>query len=494
MSILSIIKATLFALVLLSIGIITTEQKAHATSDIPTLRSSNGQQIPVDPIKQIEAIKTNRPTTIDEFEFDQGHWSIGSDAKGAAFYSRGAFYMSEPITNVTRFSYSDYRVADFLLEVNTTHVAGPLNNSFGVMFRLVNNHDFYGFFISSNGYFQVIKQIHDQIDSSVPWTRSIAIHPGRANSNKLSVLAIGDQFTFLVNNIVVAKVKDTALSKGQLALAVGAMEEEGVIIAFDDFKLWAIEADTISEQFLLNPAVVTPTISSASIPTPAVMPESFPVHATVNTILLNLRKGPGTNFGTVGKLRRNEKLTVIGQINNCTWLKVLTPQDTEGWVAGGSRYVALSTTSCANIPEVMALPLAAAEPSSTSSSADTSGQVVGIIASDAPIAVILIPEDEHGRFVVDLAKDVIQVDTDDAGHFVFDNVPSGVYLLVSPDTTSTIRVYQPPSDSTLIEDHIAFGQLWVFKVRKGQTINLGRLRYLAGVDPFEPDSPIIMSR
>lgn len=75
--------------------------------------------------------------------------------------------------------------------------------------------------------------------------------------------------------------------------------------------------------------------------------------ATVIVESLNVRSGPGTNYNRIGAVSNGDVLTVIGQVNNCNWLQVMTPTGAEGWVSGSSRYVTLNAR-CADIPEANA--------------------------------------------------------------------------------------------------------------------------------------------
>ena len=70
--------------------------------------------------------------------------------------------------------------------------------------------------------------------------------------------------------------------------------------------------------------------------------------ATVLVAKLNVRSGPGTTYARLGQVSAQDVLEVVGQAQNCGWLKVQT--DTlDGWVSGQRQYVKLST-ACSNIP------------------------------------------------------------------------------------------------------------------------------------------------
>jgi hypothetical protein len=80
-----------------------------------------------------------------------------------------------------------------------------------------------------------------------------------------------------------------------------------------------------------------------------------PADAVVTASQLNVRSGPGTVFGTVTTLAKDEALEVIGQSDSCAWLQVRTASGVEGWVAhviGGKEYTSL-TIACNSVPEVV---------------------------------------------------------------------------------------------------------------------------------------------
>jgi serine protease Do len=73
----------------------------------------------------------------------------------------------------------------------------------------------------------------------------------------------------------------------------------------------------------------------------------------VQSATLNVRSGPGTNFGRISAVAQGDVLTVVGQVNNCAWLSVVTPDGKEGWVSGAGQYVSLDT-ACSDVPAAQA--------------------------------------------------------------------------------------------------------------------------------------------
>ncbi len=64
---------------------------------------------------------------------------------------------------------------------------------------------------------------------------------------------------------------------------------------------------------------------------------------------LNVRSGPGTTYGQIGSLTRNEQVIITGRNSACTWLHIMLPSEGEGWISADSSYVQLNTP-CAEIP------------------------------------------------------------------------------------------------------------------------------------------------
>ena len=84
-------------------------------------------------------------------------------------------------------------------------------------------------------------------------------------------------------------------------------------------------------------------------------PTPVPVDAVVTAPQLNVRSGPGTAFGTVATLVKDNVLDVVGQSNSCVWLQVRTATGAEGWVAHvieGKEYTSLNI-ECNSVPEVV---------------------------------------------------------------------------------------------------------------------------------------------
>lgn len=101
--------------------------------------------------------------------------------------------------------------------------------------------------------------------------------------------------------------------------------------------------------------------------------------ATVLVDKLNVRSGPGTGYTRLGGVSANDVLTVVGQAQNCAWIKIET-KTLKGWVSGQSGYLRLST-ACSKIP-------AAAAPALVPAAAPTAvtAAVPPVVPTATPVA------------------------------------------------------------------------------------------------------------
>lgn len=84
----------------------------------------------------------------------------------------------------------------------------------------------------------------------------------------------------------------------------------------------------------------TASVPAATVPTLPVATPTLPaggagtgVTATVTGDALNVRRGPGTQYGVIASVTRGAELEVLGQNSEGTWLQVVLENGTLGWVA-----------------------------------------------------------------------------------------------------------------------------------------------------------------
>ena len=162
---------------------------------------------------------------------------------------------------------------DFDLRVAAQAVDGPIDNGYGVVFRLQNKDNtsfdddsYYLFLISSDGYYRVTRVLDGSEQILSDWIDSPLIQQGLNAVNQLRVVARGDRFQFYVNDApvqlcipddpdaistysggtciggaMVDALTDNAIPDGQIGVTAKATSSGGgdVVAAFDNLLVYA---------------------------------------------------------------------------------------------------------------------------------------------------------------------------------------------------------------------------------------------------------------
>lgn len=125
--------------------------------------------------------------------------------------------------------------SDFYLTVDTRRVSGPLDASYGTVFR----HDtgnYYLFSIRDDGFFNLNLWYDFTWRAVIDWTGTLAIRPGEVN--QLAVLAKGTHFTLSINGTTVAEVEDEQLAEGEMGLSVVFITPGNAVFTFAGFEIY----------------------------------------------------------------------------------------------------------------------------------------------------------------------------------------------------------------------------------------------------------------
>jgi hypothetical protein len=170
--------------------------------------------------------------------------------------------------NKKPFSVASQHWGDFDLSVQASPADGPLNNGYGVIFRLQtkgnsspDDDDFYLFLVSSDGFYQVMRSIDGQQKELSNWIPSPLVTQGIDVVNHLRVVATGDRFRFYINGQPVQlcvpnnpdgtstyndrlggcidgqmldTLVDASIGSGQLGVVIQTLDEPGVVVNFDN--------------------------------------------------------------------------------------------------------------------------------------------------------------------------------------------------------------------------------------------------------------------
>jgi hypothetical protein len=153
---------------------------------------------------------------------------------------------------------------DFDLTVTGRAVEGPEDNGYGVIFRMRDRFNFYAFFVSSDGYYRVLRVVNGDERELSTWIDSPTVAPGLGAVNTLRVAARGDQFEFYANGERLAvcipndpgarstyyldtclegqmldTLTDSTFPSGQLGVVAQAFAQPDVVVEFDNVVVYS---------------------------------------------------------------------------------------------------------------------------------------------------------------------------------------------------------------------------------------------------------------
>jgi hypothetical protein len=175
----------------------------------------------------------------DDFSDASGNWPQVSDTNGSLSIANGIYRIQVYSTHYEVLAAPGHTFRDVQVEVDATRLAGPVQNLFGLVCRSSNLHNFYFFAISSDGYYALGKMKNGKTSllGQEMMALTTTIFQG-LSSNHLRLDCIGDTLRGYVNGQVVAISNDTDFSSGDVGLVVGALDNSGVDVAFDNFVVY----------------------------------------------------------------------------------------------------------------------------------------------------------------------------------------------------------------------------------------------------------------
>ncbi len=176
----------------------------------------------------------------DDFSDPQSGWDRHSGGELTTDYAEGQYRVAVQPANLDAWGLAGLDLNDMQLQVDAVQLAGPADNTFGVLCRVTRTGDqsnFYFFQISSDGYFAIGKVVKDQrtfLNPAGDFEPLAAIQTAPAAVNVLAAACQGQQFTFTVNGQPAGAFTDAELTHGDVGLLAGTFNEGGVLIAFDN--------------------------------------------------------------------------------------------------------------------------------------------------------------------------------------------------------------------------------------------------------------------
>jgi hypothetical protein len=200
--------------------------------------------------------------TFDAFTDD---WELYEGRLSAQIFD-GRLRLSVDAPQSGPYSVTRPHFSDFDMRAEARPVEGPLDNGYGVIFRLQNRDNraldddsYYLFLVSSDGYYQVQRVLNGQSKVLSAWIDSPLINQGNDAINWLRVVASGPRFQFFINGQqvrlcvpdnpdgestyfrgqcvggqMVDTLVDDTISTGQLGVVAVTLSQPGVVVDYDN--------------------------------------------------------------------------------------------------------------------------------------------------------------------------------------------------------------------------------------------------------------------
>ena len=241
------------------------------------------------PAETTAAIATAKPTIalirttpvnkalVLKYEEDFSDSSSGwDDAFGQAYtkqYGNNQYHIEITTSNLVVWGLANRNAADFEMEVEATPQSADTDITYGIIFRYVDDNNYYRFDVSPDGFFLVTKFENGEWHTLVDWTASDAINTGQT-TNVLKVSAFGNEITVFANGQELSRITDDSFSGGNFGFFTSTFDSPHSWVSFDNLKLWAPQNEEIA--LIPTPTPAPPTAESA----PAAQAETDQLPAT----------------------------------------------------------------------------------------------------------------------------------------------------------------------------------------------------------------------
>jgi len=181
-------------------------------------------------LRQTPASRSWSTLVYDTFLSNQNDWTVGSQTTEyftplnrtiADGRYRWEGTVGSKASSISTVWLTGYPVSDFHLIANCKHIQGRKGgSSWGVVFRIQDNGNYYHFHMTDDRYFAVSVEQAGEWLKIAQWATTNTVKP--YGVNQLEVIAHDKFFTFLINGQIVSELEDDRFREGLVGLSVEA--------------------------------------------------------------------------------------------------------------------------------------------------------------------------------------------------------------------------------------------------------------------------------
>jgi len=174
----------------------------------------------------------------DDFSEKNEIWDIWEkpDESAVSFFEDGLIMIvSKPNLDIITINNVSY--PDVLIQTTAQKRLGTSDNAYGIVCRYLNDKNYYGFLISSDGYYGIVKVVEGEYEllSSENMEFDESIQQGKGE-NSISAKCERNTLTISINGVEKASVYNNDLTAGKTGLITGSFSEVNeTAVLFDNF-------------------------------------------------------------------------------------------------------------------------------------------------------------------------------------------------------------------------------------------------------------------
>lgn len=176
----------------------------------------------------------------DDFSDNRSGWLEADEAESSQGYRTDRFFFEVKAPDLLVWDNPGVNFRDFALEIEALQMAGAPENSYGVLFRYLDEGNFYRFDLTGDGRYAVFKLENEEWITLMDWVESTAIKP-QGEVNLVRVICQGPRMTFYSNGQELTSVKDDSFERGDVGLFGSTFTEPNIVVEFDNLHVWEVE-------------------------------------------------------------------------------------------------------------------------------------------------------------------------------------------------------------------------------------------------------------
>jgi len=182
------------------------------------------------------------PYFMDDFSDKSNGWTLVNSSDAIVQYDSSKLRFYLPNDTEEQISTPGIPIKNSTIKVDAQYMTGPKNNFYGIVCRYKDARNYYGFLISSDGYYAIVKSIEGKrtiLGSDTLQPAGIIYKD--STPNRIQASCNGRTLALTVNDQKLTEVQDIDLIFGDVGIIAGTLGEPGTDIAFDNFIVIKIE-------------------------------------------------------------------------------------------------------------------------------------------------------------------------------------------------------------------------------------------------------------